>query len=85
MQLRHLSSVQTEVVLISSVPAFAPVKPGGWVTFSNFLRPLLLTRSVYVYDQFSNYSTCVDPVPHAYKEVDVNDESYVPTCDKDKE
>jgi amidase len=30
-------------------------------------------------------STCVAPVTHADKEIDVKDEPYVPTCDKDRE
>ena len=32
-----------------------------------------------------DYSACVVPVTHANKEVDVKDENYAPTCDKDKE
>jgi len=32
-----------------------------------------------------DYSACVVPVTHADKEIDVKDEAYVPTCDKDRE
>ena len=32
-----------------------------------------------------DYSACIVPVIHVDKEIDMKDENYVPTCDKDRE